>query len=237
MNHRRLPGLGIASVAAATLLFSLPITAKASEEGKKIFEEKCISCHAMAPTQKMPVKEYRQVKGAPLWFSGSKFKKEWLAGWLAKPVPLLGVTWGTVEKGTNEHIALPEAEAAQVTEYLMSAVDVKMESGKAVVMPKKRSQKRKFLTNSRQLFEKHQGCYACHRYLNKRNLELGGFSAPSLVTAKDRLNGDWVYSFLQNPQKYYPNTKCPIPGKKAVNSFTDKDRANLAGYVVNIGVK
>lgn len=237
MKRTKLLDLGIFFAATATMLIIQPLPAHSSDEGKNIFQQKCASCHAMDPGNKLTIKDRKTVKGTPLWFAGSKFQKEWLAAWLAEPVPLLGVTWNTADKGTNEHPAVSPDEAVKVTEYLMTAVDSTMEPGKAVQMPQKRSQKRKFLTNARRLFEKHQGCYSCHRYLNKRNLELGGFSAPSLVTAKDRLQGDWVYSFLQDPKKYYPNSSCPIPGEKSVNKFTDEDKANLAGYVVNIGVK
>ena len=219
------------------VILSQPLSAQSSEEGKKIFQDKCAVCHTMAPTKKVALTEHMKIKGGPLWFAGSKFKKEWLTAWLAEPYPLLGVIWNTSEKGTNEHPAVSPDEAAKLSNYLMTAVDDKMESGKAAVLPKKRSQKRKFLTKARGLFEKHQGCYACHRYLNKRNVELGGFSGPSLVTAKDRLQSDWVYSFLQNRERYYPNSRCAIPGPESVNKYTDKDKATLAGYVVNIGVK
>lgn len=223
--------------ALVAFFVSQPMMALGSEEGKKLFQQKCAECHAMAPTQKVTLAELKKIKGTPLWFAGSKFQKEWLSGWLAKPTPLLSVTWNSSVQGTNEHPAVPAAEAAKITDYLMTAVDDKMEAGKAAAFPKKRSQKRKFLTKARGLFEKHQGCYACHRYLNKRNLELGGFSGPTLVSAKDRLQGDWVYSFLQNRERYYPNSRCAIPGPKSVNKYTDKDKEMLAGYVVNIGVK
>lgn len=225
------------SVAALVVMLSQPLIVIGAEEGKKIFQDKCGSCHAMSPTEKVALTDHMKIKGTPLWFAGSKFKKEWLNSWLAKPTPLLGVSWNTTSMGTNDHPAVSADEAAQLSDYLMSNVDDKMETGKAVVLPEKRSQKRKFLTNGRRLFEKQQGCYACHRYLNKRNVELGGSSGPSLVSAKDRLQGDWVYSFLQNRQRYYPNSRCAIPGPKSINKYTDKDKETLAGYVVSIGIK
>ncbi len=225
--------------AGGALLASMALLAPPAPagDGQALFEQKCASCHAMAPTAKVSVKEATAIKGTPLWFAGSKFKKEWLQAWLAKPTPLLGVTWGTSDKGTTAHVAIPAEEAAQVTEYLMSAVDAKMDKGKAAVLPSDKGQRRKFLTDTRNLFEKQQGCFACHKYLNKRDAEIGGASAPTLVTAKDRLQADWVLSFIQDPKKYYPNTRCPIPGDQATNKFSDADRANLAGYIVSIGEK
>jgi hypothetical protein len=68
-------------------------------------------------------------------------------------------------------------------------------------------------------------------------MELGGFSGPSLVKASQRLQADWIYAFLQDHRRYYPNGKCPIPGDKAFNKFTDDNRAALATYIVNIGTR
>ncbi len=228
-------GPGFVFVIATLLLCSFLAPAHGSGDGQAIFKEKCASCHAMEPHDQMTIKERLEFKGTPLWFAGSKFQRQWLEAWLAAPTPLLGVVWNTAEPGTLEHPAISPDEAAKVTDYLMTAVDASVEPGKAAELPENRTQRRKFLADTAQLFEKHQGCFSCHRYLNKRNVELGGFSAPSLVTAKDRLQGDWVYSFLLNPGKYYPNSKCPVPGEKAVNTFSDEDKANLAGFVVNIG--
>ncbi len=222
---------------AITIIISQPQIAQSSEEGEKLFQEKCSTCHVMEAAKNVALAEQLQIKGAPLWFAGSKFNKEWLSSWLAEPTPLLGVTWNSSTKGINEHPAVSPDEALKLSDYLMTAVDDKIETGKAVTLPKKRSGKRKFLTNARRLFEKHQGCYACHRYLNKRNVELGGFSGPTLVSSKDRLQGDWVYSFLMNRERYYPNSRCAIPGSKAINKYTAEEKATLAGYVVNIGVK
>lgn len=237
MNATTLFRRDLTAVATALVLLLAAHPARGSEEGKALFQQKCASCHAMEPGKKLTVKESLTVKGTPLWFAGTKFKKEWLVQWLAKPTPLLGVAWNTVEKGTYDHPAVSPEESAKITDYLMTAVDASVEAGKAAKVPEDRSQKRKFLADAAQLFEKHQGCFSCHRYLNKRDVEIGGASAPTFVTAKDRLQADWIYAFLKNPQKYYPNTKCPIPFDKAANKFSDEDRANLAGYVAAIGEK
>ena len=228
-------GLFLAFVALFCLLRAP--SAPAAADGQAIFQQKCAECHAMQPGDKMSIENRQAVKGTPLWFAGSKFQQEWLEAWLAKPTPLLQVKWNTAEKGVYEHPAVSPEEAASVTAYLMTAVDDSLVTGKLAAFPDDRSGKRKFLTTARNLFEKHQGCYACHRYLNKRGLELGGFSAPTLVTADTRLQADWVYNFLLNPEKYYPNAKCPIPGDKAVNKFTDEDKGTLATYIVNMGEK
>jgi hypothetical protein len=122
-------------------------------------------------------------------------------------------------------------------EDLMTLVDTKVKRDTGAPLPKSRGKRRSFLSRTAQLFEKHQGCYACHRYLNKRGQELGGFSGPSLVEAGKRLQADWVFAFLKDPRRYYPNGKCPVPGDKAFNKYTDENRAAVATYIVNIGTR
>lgn len=222
---------------ASLFLFSTNPSNAAAQEGKTLYDQKCLSCHAVAPATKVPINERASIKGMPLWFAGSKFTKEWLETWLASPQPIFGVKWGTLEKGAYDHPAVDASEAKQLAEYLMTLVDEQVETGATEPLPKSRGKRRSFMGRTAQLFEKHQGCYACHRYLNKRNQELGGFSGPSLVKASERLQADWVYAFLKDPRRYYPNGTCPIPGDMAFNKFTDKNRADLAAYIVNLGIR
>jgi mono/diheme cytochrome c family protein len=222
---------------AVLFVFSTYPSKAAAQEGETLYKQKCLSCHAVSPAKKVSIKQRASIKGMPLWFAGSKFNKEWLETWLASPQPIFSVKWGTLEKGAYNHPAVDASEAKQLTEYLMTLVDAQVETGKTEPLPKSRGKRRSFMGRTAQLFEKHQGCYACHRYLNKRNQELGGFSGPSLVEASQRLQADWVYAFLKDPRRYYPNGTCPIPGDKAFNKFTDKNRIDLATYIVNIGVR
>lgn len=225
-------------IAGAILFIFLAYSFKvAAQEPEALYKQKCLSCHVVSPTQKVSIKERASIKGPALWFAGSKFKKEWLETWLASPQPILGVNWGTLDKGAYNHPAVDASEAKQLTEYLMTLVDSQVEKGTTVPLPKSRGQSRSFLGRTAQLFEKHQGCYACHRYLNKRGQELGGFSGPSLVEASKRLQADWIHAFLKDPRKYYPNGTCPIPGDRAYNKYSDENRAALATYIVNIGAK
>jgi mono/diheme cytochrome c family protein len=209
----------------------------AAQEGEALYKQKCLSCHAISPVNKVSIKERAAIKGMPLWFAGSKFNKEWLEAWLASPQPIFKVKWGTLEKGAYDHPAVNASEARQLTDYLMTLVDDQVKVGTIAPLPKSRGKRKSFLGRTAQLFEKHQGCYACHRYLNKRNQELGGFSGPSLVEASKRLQSDWIYAFLNDPRRYYPNGTCPIPGDKAFNKFTDENRTALSNYIVNIGVR
>jgi hypothetical protein len=222
---------------AMSLLFSTYPSNAASQEAEALYEQKCRSCHAVTQTKKVPIADRASIKGMPLWFAGSKFEKDWLKTWLTSPQPIFSVKWGTLEKGGYEHPAVETAEAEQLTDFLMTLVDTKVKRDATAPLPKSRGKRRSFLSRTAQLFEKHQGCYACHRYLNKRGQELGGFSGPSLVEAGKRLQADWVFAFLKDPRRYYPNGKCPVPGDKAFNKYTDENRAAVATYIVNIGTR
>jgi mono/diheme cytochrome c family protein len=238
MNLQTIKWTGYIFILNAILSFFFIVSSNAiAQESKALYEQKCIACHAISPTQQVPIKEKASLKGMPLWFAGSKFNQEWLETWLASPQPIFGVKWGSLEKGAYDHPVVDASEAKQLAEYLMSLVDDQTKTGTAVPLDQSRGKRRSFLSRTAQLFEKHQGCYACHRYLNKRNQELGGFSGPSLVKASQRLQADWVYAFLKDPRRYYPNGKCPIPGDKAFNKFTDENRSALATYIVNIGIR
>ena len=222
---------------ALLFLFSTYPSNAAAQVGETLYKQKCLSCHVVSPAKKVSIKERASIKGMPLWFAGSKFNKEWLETWLTSPQPIFRVKWGTLEKGAYDHPAVDATEAKQLTDYLMALVDAQVKPDTTVPLPKSRGKRRSFLGRTAQLFEKHQGCYACHRYLNKRNQELGGFSGPSLVEARQRLQADWVYAFLKDPMRYYPNGKCPIPGDMAFNKFSDENRAALATYIVSIGTR
>jgi mono/diheme cytochrome c family protein len=222
---------------AVCILFSIVPSKAAAQQAEALYKQKCLSCHVVSPAKKVSIKERASIKGMPLWFAGSKFNQAWLETWLAAPQPIFGVKWGTLEKGAYDHPAVSASEATQLAGYLMTLVDGEVKAGTIAPLPKSRGKRKSFLGRTAQLFEKHQGCYACHRYLNKRNQELGGFTGPSLVQAGQRLQADWIFSFLRAPRKYYPNGTCPIPGDLAFNKFTDENRAALAAYIANMGTR
>jgi mono/diheme cytochrome c family protein len=225
------------ALAAVLFLLSTASSRAAAQEAKALYEQKCLTCHATSRTKKVSIKARASVKGPPLWFAASKFQPDWLEAWLEAPEPIYGVKWGTLEKGADAHPAVGAAEAKQLTQYLMTLADAQVKAGATPPLPKSRGRRLSMLGRTAELFEKQQGCYACHRYLNKRRTELGGFSGPSLVKASERLQPDWVYAFLKDPRRYYPDGKCPIPGEQAFNKYTDENRAALATYIVNIGIR
>lgn len=224
-TRRPLPGWGLLCLFAC---FQAPADAGA---GKAIFEaEKCGSCHATSgPVEMIPAEERAGIKGPPLWFAGSKFKPEWLAAWLEKPTPLFRVKYGTVEEGSNEHPALSAEDAAKASAYLLSLTDAELKSG---VITEKKLKRRK-LFRGEKLFAKKQVCFGCHQYPSKQG-DIGGFTGPTMVGAGKRLQADWIYAFMNNPLRYYPNGRMPVYGDKAHDPYTDDELKLLAQYLTNL---
>lgn len=226
-NTLTLAGLAFALTLAGT--HGQPAWADAAK-GKKIFAaKKCGSCHEMSgPKDPLPVAKRSKIKGPPLWFAGSKFQQAWLAGWLQAPKAILRVRYGTVKKGSTKHRAVSAADAKEVAAYLMSLTDKSMKTGK--IKAKKMSRRKKF--KAEKLFSKKQVCFGCHQFTSRQG-KIGGFTGPTMVGAGKRLQGDWVYAFLKDNTRYYPNGRMPVYGDQAFDPFTEKELKLLVQFIGN----
>src|SRR3972149_5988309 len=67
-------------------------------DGKGIFASKnCGSCHQIqGPAAEKTFDDQLKKKGPELWYSGSKFKKEWLDEWLEKPATIRPLKYNSV---------------------------------------------------------------------------------------------------------------------------------------------
>ncbi|MFQ5626207.1 MAG: hypothetical protein ACE5FM_06085, partial [Methyloligellaceae bacterium] len=97
---------------------------------------------------------------------------------------------------------LSPEQATAVTDYLMTLTDSRMKTG--VVNAETKFSKSK----ARRLFTKQQPCVACH-IAKIGNKTRGGVSGPDLTQAGRRLNPDWVYARIENPQYWDPKTWMP----------------------------
>lgn len=173
-------------------------------DGKGVFNaKKCGSCHqTKGPATEKTFADQAKKKGPELWYAGSKFKLSWLEGWLAKPTPIRPLQYNSdKKKNKDNHAKLSGGDAKAVATYLMTLTAKETPSG--VIKGKKASPKAKLA------FQKKYGCIACHT-ISKRGKKLGGLSGPDLSSAGERLNGDWVYSYLKEPKVYKPVKKMPI---------------------------
>jgi len=199
--------------------------------GKTIFDaQNCGSCHAISgPVTAVAVEERSKLKGPPIWFAGSKFKPDWLVAWLQQPTPVRRVNYGSLDEVSNEHPALPAADAEQVVAYLSSLIDPETQTG----LISKEALPRRKMFRGEKLFTKKQVCFGCHEYPSKMG-DIGGFTGPTMVGAGQRLQGDWVYAFLKDPLHYYPNGRMPVYGEKAYEPYTDEELRLLSQYLSNL---
>ena len=189
-------------------------------DGKGVFASKnCGGCHQIqGPANEKTFDDQLKKKGPELWYSGSKFKKEWLEGWLEKPTTIRPLKYNSItEKNTEKHVALSKKEADEVAEYLMTltakeAVAVGITETSTPV--------------GKNLFQKKYGCVGCHS-VKAGARKVGGVSGPDLSEAGKRLKGDWVYAYLKEPTVFKPVKRMPV----FVGIVNDNEMKSLAGFV------
>lgn len=190
--------------------------------GKEVFEaQKCSGCHSLTQSQDASFQAQLKKKGPDLWYAGSKYQKAWLVSYLQSPKTVRPLAFNSVDKNSElKHPALSAADAGTVGEYLSSLTSKDVTQG--VVKKANKGIRGKIL------FKKKQACYGCHRVAKRGGGETGGFSGPSLVGAGQRLQGDWIFSFLKNPASFVPAGR--MPNYKHLNKLEIK---TISEYVMS----
>ncbi len=185
-------------------------------DGETLVAERCVSCHDVTGPAPRTFEGVLNRKAPDLFYAGSKFNRPWLVKWLQSPTLIrrAGVMFlnhvavrdgkDTVAEDTVATCPanLNAAEAEAVSDYLMTLDDPAMKT--AIVDPAKKLRKHKAF----RLFSKQLPCIGCHTItFGKRTM--GGVSGPNLSNAGERLNPDWVYARIENPQYWDPKTWMP----------------------------
>jgi mono/diheme cytochrome c family protein len=193
------------------LAFLLVTSGNALAEG--MLQKDCASCHNITGPAAQTLKEAFAKKGPDLFYAGNKYRQEWLVSWLQKPERIRpagmyysdhikpGAKSDEIDPSTlTSHIALSKADAATAAAELIRLkphddliAKEKIEAG----------------TISKQMgemaFDKFLGCIACHLI----EPEYGGFSGPELYTAAQRLQPEFIASFIRSPQAWEPKSWMP----------------------------
>lgn len=190
-----------------------------SGEGRRIVEElNCRGCH---PIPGLP--EPRKV--APMLdYAGSKFRREWLVDFLKNPHTLRPAGYLLGWQSRMPDFRLSEEEARAIADYLMTLTYPGLPDG-VVKEEKALSPFERFQAGK--LFEKTNGCIACHQVRNRRGEVVGGRSGPDLSEAGKRLQGDFIYGFIRAPRAFEPQGKMVVFG----DFLSDKDARALAEYL------
>jgi mono/diheme cytochrome c family protein len=198
------------------ILFSVGATQVMALDAAAIVSEQCVSCHDVTGPAPSTLQGLLNRKAPDLFYAGSKFKRSWLVEWLRNPTPIrpsgvMFLNHIVVEERKDRiktdtlmpcPVQLSAAESEAVADYLATLKDGAMKTGLVDLAKKIKTSK------ARRLFSKQLPCIACHTVrFGKRTL--GGVSGPDLRQAGNRLNPDWVYAWIENPQYWHPKTWMP----------------------------
>lgn len=196
----------------ATMLLGAGL-AQASD-GKAILERQCAGCHNLTGPAPATLRGVWQRKGPDLFYAGNKYKRKWIESWLQRPQRIrpAGMYYGNHlktdpdgrdaldESGLTTHPKLSHDDAAAVAEALMT---YKAKSN--LVNPGEYKPGAISLRMGDLMFDKFKGCIACHRI----EKDYGGLSGPEVYTAAERLQEDYMISYMRNPQAWDPRIFMP----------------------------
>ena len=200
-------------------LFSLYLTApqiSMAADGKTVIEQnRCAGCHEMNGGKAGTIAEVLSRKAPDLFYAGSKFQEKFLTEFLQRPNrirPAGTVFLNYTAPGTEiDQIQEPplcasrlsREDAVAAAQYLMTLKDTDMPTG----IYKLETEFAK--ASAKMIFYKSGACNACHQVDVGNGDIKGGVSAPTLYDAGDRLNGDWVLSYIKDPQHWDPKAWMP----------------------------
>jgi len=175
--------------------------------GAIVSRYRCLSCHQIGGRG-------GDISTAPLTFEGSKVNRQWLAKYLLVPysirpilperMPVLKISQADAEK-------LADAIA---TWYVDPAIADDPFAGRPASDHDAAEGARLYTT---------LGCRSCHIIGNT-----GGYYGPPLNDTQARLKAGWVFRFLQNPQRWRADIRCPNYG------LTDTDALRLTAYLESL---
>ncbi|PKO85001.1 MAG: cytochrome C [Betaproteobacteria bacterium HGW-Betaproteobacteria-11] len=193
---------------SAALVFSGTAVA---EEG--LLQKDCATCHNISGPVAQTLKEALAKKGPDLSYAGNKYLQKWIVSWLQKPTRIrpAGMYYGDhIKPGPKgdeidvstltDHVAISKEDATAIAAELMKLKPHDDLIAKEKIVPG---------TITKQMgemnFDKFQGCMTCHLI----EPEYGGFSGPQVYTAANRLQPEFMASFIRNPQAWEPKTWMP----------------------------
>ena len=189
------------TVFALALLLAVPSAFAA--DGAAIVKP-CGSCHKLAGPAVKTIAEVKARKAPDLFYAGSKFNKDWLVGFLQNPTVIrpAGTVYANNIKttGDTDTVVAPAkcasklsaGDAAAAADYLMTLKDASMKARVAKIGEFSKAK-------AKMLIIKTEACNGCHSIEGN-----GGLSCPTWEGIGKRLNPDWVYSFVQDPQHWDP---------------------------------
>ncbi len=219
------------------LLCALAITLTASSlgfaaDGNSILKEQCAQCHALSkPTDSSSDRLWTR-KGPDLYYAGSKFNQVWLTEWLQNPVRIrpAGEFYFKHIKTTPDGDVVDSGSLLTHPKLSMADADAVAGALMALKGPNGLVTKGMFEKQpapamiGAMFFEKLRGCAACH--MDKPGV--GGQSGPELYDASRRLQPDYIYAYIKDPQRFDPHIWMPQL------DLSETDLQRLANYLMTL---
>jgi mono/diheme cytochrome c family protein len=179
----------------------------AGKAGQLIADLACFSCHAI---------NGRGGEMAPdLIWEGSSVQRPWLQAYLKNPGTLRPALIRRMPK-----FNLSDSDAAVLTDYIMTVYQTPAfdrDSMPAGGYPSA------LVEQGKQLFYSKYACQSCHIVDTKTDR---GYIGPTLTQVGSRLNAEWIYHWLKDPQAMRPGTI--EPNRK----MSDEDARALTAFLM-----
>lgn len=223
-------GPALPALLLAASLGAWPAGEATAADASSVLATQCAGCHALEPPSGADLDRLWQRKGPDLYYAGAKFNAAWLEAWLERPTrirPGAELYAKYVQPGPEgdtldatalpEHPALAAADAKAVAAALMT-----LEGPDGLVATGAFAGKPVPAAMGKMFFGKLRGCSSCHSIASGD----GGLSGPELGNAGERLQADFIYSYIKDPQRIDPLVWMPR------QELSEQDLQRLTGYLV-----
>jgi mono/diheme cytochrome c family protein len=221
-------------IAAVVVGLGASVSASA-QDGRTLVESQCTTCHSITKPDNPGIDHLWERKGPDLYYAGSKFNQAWLETWLTDPVRIrpAGEFYTKHVKATDAedavdestlkpHVKLSAADAKAAADYLMT-----LKAADGLVQTGAYKDKKVNARMGKMFFVKLRGCGACHA----DSADVSAASGPELYTAGERLQPDFIYSYIKNPQSFDAGIWMPLL------PLSEPDLQRLTGYIVQLNAK
>jgi mono/diheme cytochrome c family protein len=168
-----------------------------AEVGKDVFRGlNCIACH-----KQTAIVEWEKKNAPDLSFEGVRVTREWLRSYLTTPAPIRPFGFYPGSGSRHPDFMLSEDEVETLTQHLLEQKggdDYPLKAFETEELLRFSMQK------ARDLLQDKLPCLGCHRLGGE-----GGRIGPDLSSISSRLQADFVYQIISDPQAVMPETIMP----------------------------